>query len=353
MTRLPLLRPVLLPGLPRVWRGPHTLQLGLHPTRAILLDLPDPRAAGVLDLLDGTRPERVILLQAATVGLPAGEARDLLDSLRTAGLLLPGQQLLPPSLTGPARRRLTAEAAALALTQRVGPPPAHILRRRLAAKVVVTGRGRLAAPVAVALAESGVGHVEPDLPGPVVEADLPGSPLQVADLGLPRRAAVAAAVQRAAPGTLTRQLRRGSATLTVQLSYDQPVALVAAGHASRRQPHLAISIREGAAVVGPFVPPAGGPCLQCLDLHRRDRDPGWPELMVQLTPQAPEPCSVTTLLTATAYATAEALAFLDGGLPETVGAAVEISAPGRFRRRSWPTHPACGCIPRQPNHRPG
>ena len=44
------------PGLPRVWRGPHTLQLGTDPTRAVLIDLPDPRAAELLDLLDGTRP---------------------------------------------------------------------------------------------------------------------------------------------------------------------------------------------------------------------------------------------------------------------------------------------------------
>jgi hypothetical protein len=383
------MRPVLLPGLPRVWRGPHTLQLGLHPGRAILLDLPDPRAAGLLDLLDGTRPEAVFLRQAATVGLPTPEAHDLLDSLRRAGLLLAGRHLLPPALTGPTRRRLTAEATALALTalaltaqgrptvpigapahevgavdghrplsdpqapggsglsDRSGLSPAQILRRRMAAKVVVTGRGRLAAPIAVALAESGVGHVEPDLPGPVGEADLPGSPLQVADLGLPRRAAVAAAVQRAAPGTVTRQLRRGSATLTVQLGYDQPVALLAASYASRRQPHLVVAIREGTAAVGPFVPAVGGPCLQCLDLHRRDRDAGWPDLMVQLAPEAPEPCGVCTLLAATAFATAEALAFLDGALPETVGAAVEITAPGRFRRRSWPAHPACGCSPRR------
>ncbi|MDT5042747.1 MAG: hypothetical protein QOE51_3732, partial [Actinoplanes sp.] len=186
VTRVPLMRPVLLPGLPRVWRGPHTLQLGLHPGRAILLDFPDPRAAGLLDLLDGTRPEAVFLRQAATVGLPTPEAHDLLDSLRRAGLLLAGRHLLPPALTGPTRRRLTAEATALALTARGHPTvpiaapayeseaadghrpfsdpqapggfepsdrgglsPAQILRRRMAAKVVVTGRGRLAAPIAV------------------------------------------------------------------------------------------------------------------------------------------------------------------------------------------------------------
>jgi hypothetical protein len=346
MSRFPLPRPTLLPGIPRIWRTPRTLQLGLDPARALLLDLPDPRAAKLLDLLDGTLPERAILHRAADLGIPPDDARALLDSLHAAGFILPAQGFLPPSLPGTTRRRLTPEATALALDRadnRSLRSPAQTLRRRASAKVVVAGRGRLAAPIAVALAEAGVGHVDPDLPGPVTEEDLPGGPLHAADIGLPRRAAVAAAVQRAAPGTETRQTRRGSAALTIQLGYDQPVALLAAAHANRRQPHLAVTIREGAAVIGPLVPPAGGPCLSCLDLHRGERDAGWPELTAQLGPDALQPCTVATLLAATAYATAEALAFLDGATPETLGAAVEITAPGRFRRRSWPPHPACGC----------
>lgn len=363
MSRSPLLRPALLPGIARVWRTPHTLQLGLDPCRAVLVELPDPGAAKLLDLLDGTRPERAILRSAAELGIRPDETRALLDSLQAAGLLLSAPSLLPTSLPETTRRLLTPEATALAL-ERAQPPtslaepgskpppaagqsPARVLLRRTKAKIVVTGRGRLAAPIAVALAEAGIGHVEPDLTGAVIEADLPGGPLHAADIGLPRRAAIAAAVQRAAPGTATKPVRRGAATLTIQLGYDQPVELLAARHASRQQPHLAVAIREGAAVIGPFVPAAGGPCLNCLDLHRRDRDAGWPGLGVQLTPEAPEPCGVATLLCATSFATAEALTFLDGGKPETLGAAVEITAPGRFRRRSWPVHPACDCAARR------
>ena len=53
---------------------------------------------------------------------------------------------------------------------------------------------------------------------------------------------------------------------------------------------------------------------------------------------------MATLLAATAFATAEVLTFLDGGTPETLGATVEISAPGRFRRRTWHPHPGCRCL---------
>ncbi|WP_412744759.1 ThiF family adenylyltransferase [Krasilnikovia sp. MM14-A1004] len=350
MTRTPLLRPTLLPGVPRIWRGSHTLQLGLDPGRAILLELPDPRTAALLDLLDGTRPERVVLARAAALGVPPDDARTLLDALHTAGYVLAGRNLLPSALPADTRDRLTGEAAALAL-RRTGPPPrvpapststpARTLRRRAAAQVVVAGRGRLGAPIAVALAAAGVGHVDPDLPGHVSRADLPGGPLTSDDVGTPRRAAVAAAVRRAAPEARTGPVRRGQATLVVQLGHDQPAALLAAAHAARRQAHLAVTVQDGVAVVGPLVPPAGGPCLNCLDLHRRERDTGWPGAAPG--PGAAEPCAVTTLLAATAYAAAEALTYLDGGIAETLGGAVEIGAPGRIRRRTWPPHPDCGC----------
>lgn len=335
---------MLVPGLPRVWRSPHTLQLGLDPSRAVLIDLPDPRAADVLDLLDGTRSERVVLTWAADHGIATDDARTLLDTLHAAGFVVPAHTLLPPSLPDDTRRGLIGEAAALAL-RRVsagpsGQSPAATLRRRREARVVVTGRGRLGAAIAIALAEAGVGHVHPDLSGPVGAAELAGGPLSSGEIGSPRVEAVGAALRRAAPGVDTRPVRRGAASLVIQLASDQPVAVLAAGYSTRRQPHLAVAVREGAAVVGPFVPATGGPCLHCVELHREDRDAGRP------APQARadvEPCPVATLLAATGYATSEALTFLDGGSPDTVGAAVEITSPGRFRRRTWPPHPRCGC----------
>src|SRR5919107_156279 len=198
----------------------------------------------------------------------------------------------------------------------------------------------LGAAIAVALAEAGVGHVHPDLAGPVTPGELAGGPLRGADVGRFRGEAVSAALRRAAPGVETRPVRRGAASVVIQLAYDQPETVLATAYASRRQPHLAVAVREGVAVIGPFVPATGGPCLHCVDLHRRDRDAGWPGAVI---PDDAEPCGVATVLAAAAYATGEVLTFLDGGSPETLGAAVEIPTPGRFRRRTWPPHPACGC----------
>ncbi|MBM2622448.1 ThiF family adenylyltransferase [Actinoplanes sp. LDG1-06] len=330
-------RPTLIPGIPRVWRNRHELQLGSDPARAVVLRLPDIRAARVLDLLDGSRSERAILLEAAQSGVPPSDTRAVLDALSAAGLTVPSTALLPPVRFAD---RLTGEAAVLALRSRASPTPATRLRRRHAARVVVTGRGRLGAPIAVALAEAGVGHVHPDLPGQVHRGELAGGPLRASDIGRSRAEAVADALTRTVEGVETAAVRGQPATLLIQLDADRPVEVVAAAHVARRQPHLAVTIRDGSAMIGPMVPLAGGPCLTCLDLHRRDRDAAWPGPVPRT---GPEPCTIATLLAATALAVEETLTYLDGGTPETLGATLELASPSRQRRRSWPPHPRCGC----------
>jgi hypothetical protein len=342
--RAALPRPTLVPGLRRLWRDRHTLQLGVDPARAAVLEVPDPAVARLLDLLDGEHTERAVLSYATRFGIADADARGLLDALRGAGLLLSAQALLPTTLPEPTRRRLTAEAASLALRSTdAGRTPAQVLRRRAAARVVLNGRGRLAAPVATALADAGVGHVSPALdglvtPGEPVAAVLPGAAVR-----RPRAAAVAEAIRRAAPEAQTRTVRPSEASFVVHLGADRPAALLAAGHARRRRPHLMIGVRDTTVIVGPLVPPGGRPCLNCLDLHRCERDPAWPTLAAQLSEPGIEATSAPTVLAAAGYAAGEVLAYLDGGAPETVGATVEISAPGRLRRRTWAPHPDCDC----------
>ncbi|GGM28291.1 TOMM precursor leader peptide-binding protein [Micromonospora yangpuensis] len=345
MTRAILPRPTLLPGLARLWRDRHTLQLGVEPGRAVLLEIANPRAARLLDLLDGSHSVRSILGHASVSEVAPEEARGLLDALHAVGLVVPAHTLLPRDLAGPARTRLTGEAGALALTPQPLPgTPAQVLRRRRGARVVVTGAGRLGGPVAVALAQAGIGHLDLDLAGQVRPSDLVGTGLPAADVGRSLAAAVRDAIRGVAPGTETRPIRRGRADLVLQLGTDRPAALLATGYAQRRQAHLLLTLRGGVPVVGPLVRPPAGPCLNCLDLHRTDRDPDWPSLAAQLAVDGrEEACTVTTLLAATAYAAAEVLVQLDGGTPETLGRAVEIGAAGQLRRRVWAPHPSCGC----------
>jgi bacteriocin biosynthesis cyclodehydratase domain-containing protein len=275
------------------------------------------------------------------------EAAALLDTLHAAGLVVPARSLFPPAMP----ERLTAEAAALAFS---GPEaaPARTLRRRAAAKVVVTGASRLAPGVAVALAEAGAGHVHPDLTGAVTRHEPPGGPLTEADIGEPRAGAVAEAIRRSAPGTRTHPVRHGAAFLVIQLGHGDPATSAPTAGALRHRPRLTATVREGSVSIGPLFLPGSGPCPECIARHRADRGAQWPQPRFAETGAVVEPCSVATLLSAVARITHEALTFLDGGTPETLGAEVVITTPARTRRRTWAPHPACRCTRRAGGLRP-
>ncbi len=211
--------------------------------------------------------------------------------------------------------------------------------------MLVSGASQLAVPIATALAASGVGHVDPDVTGTAHVADAALAGLLPADARRPRHQAAAEAVRRAAPGVRLAPLRRDGATFAVLVGFAAPAELTALAYGRRRLAHLSVAVRDATVVVGPLVRPGVTPCLNCLDLHRQDRDPAWRVIAAQLSDGSDhaEPVAATTTLTATAYAADEVLTHIDGGTPTTVGTTVEIAGPASARRRRWTQHPRCGC----------
>jgi bacteriocin biosynthesis cyclodehydratase domain-containing protein len=343
--------PSLLPHLRPLWRDRRTLQLGTDPDRAVIVEFAEPVSARVLGLIDGTRSERALLRDAATLGVGTDEVQAVLGALQRAGVLVDAPALVPRGMPVPRRRRLLGEATALATRCLLDPgpaaaSPAQLLRRRAASRVLIAGQVRIATPIAVALAAAGVGHVAVPATGTVTVDDLAPGGLCAADVGRPAALATVDAIGRAAPDATTALLGPDEATFLVRVGFEPtPATLAARGYARRRLPHLAVAARDGAMVVGPFVPPAGSPCLACLDLHRADRDPAWRTLAAQLATEPPPApaCAVSTLLIGVGYAAAEVLAYLDGAPPRTRGVTIEIDGAGAERRRRWTAHPQCDC----------
>lgn len=342
-------RLTILPGLRRLWREADVVQLGIDPANATVIEFPDIDVARVLPLLDGSRHERAVIRDAAALGVPTQQTVDLLSALREARVLVSADTVMPDSLTEPARRHLTTEAAALAMTGRgdgARPSASEALRRRRAATVAVTGAARLGVPIGAALASSGVGHLDVRLRGRVGPGDVSVGGLALADLGRPRATAAADAIRRAAPAVETGTLRHGAASFVVQIGQRAPAELVALGYARRGVAHLLIEERDATILVGPLVTAAGSPCLHCLDLHRRDHDPAWPALVAQIatSPDETSATATSTLISAVGVAVAQVLAHVDGGSDVTVvGASIEVSSLATIRRRSWSPHPRCGC----------
>jgi bacteriocin biosynthesis cyclodehydratase domain-containing protein len=114
----------------------------------------------------------------------------------------------------------------------------------------------------------------------------------------------------------------------------------------RDLPHLAVTFGVGQATVGPLIEPGAGPCLYCLEHHRRDLDPSWAAISSQLWGRRSS--AETPLLSREVAALASRLVFrrLEIGRQAGGGAATSFrlsARTGDVTRREWMPHPDCGC----------
>lgn len=359
-------RPMLKPALRRSWRDRDSVQFGVDPAHAVVLEPVDAPAAGFLDLLDGTRGTGTLTRDAAALGLPPERVRALLGLLAQGGVLDDAAQHAALSAAvrhrAPLLDRLRPDLAALSVVHRGPGGAASRIRDRRSARVRVHGAGRVGGQLAALLSAAGVGAVDVVDGGRVEPWDTAPGGIPVEQVGERRDAAGRSAVRRAAPETRrsagapaargdTRPGRPG-AVLTViaprdgLLAYapdvDQARQLVAAG-----VPHLYAGVLEGMGVVGPLVLPGRTACGECLARQRAGEDPAWPLIVAQLRsgrqPAVPA-CDVALAAAIAGLAAAHALAHLDGRVPPSTGARVELSL-GRLRarERTLPPDPGCGC----------
>lgn len=342
-------RPVLTPAARRLWRDPQTLQLGRGPGAVMLAGI-DPGLRRLLSLLDGALDRDAVVAAAAAAGCPPERTGALLAALAQAGLLSDAASDHAPGLDPDERDRLSADHAALAL---LGDPTRSAVRRRRAAYVHVLGAGRVGASVAALLDGAGVGALVVDDDGITRAQDTGVAGLRRADVGRPRGAAVESRLSARRPGAsaATTSARARPPALWPDIVVLSPASPSALDDDRARLPpgitHLLAEVRDNVGVVGPLVLPGSSACLRCLDLTRTDRDPAWPALAAQLSSpvRGPLPCDGVLAVAVAAQTCQQVLALLDGrGRPASVGGTLELALPDwRWRRRSWPVHPACGC----------
>lgn len=343
------MRPRLNTAARPLWRDGSTLQFGLDPERAVVVEGVNSATARLLCHLDGTRLESEVLADAAAAGLDVGIVTQLLAGLRRHRLVVDGYPVALSDLGGQAAaERLAPDHASLAL-RHPGDLAAQILRRRRAAAVIVHGAGRVGAPLAALLAAAGVGRVIVVDDERARLGDCAPGGLAPSTVHRQRGAAAGETVRTCAPEVDTTPLPPNRSPDLVVLTEAPPPnsAPLAAMHAAGLA-HMLVGVRETTAIVGPLVLPGSSSCLRCTHLHRCDRDPAWPMLAAQLsTPRQgiAEPCDVVLASLTAAIGALQGLAFLDGETPATLGGTLELSLPGwQIRRRTWMPHPNCGCL---------
>lgn len=238
------------------------------------------------------------------------------DATVQVGLDVADQVLLPdaPDGAAPLLRSLRAGATLAGLERSRGAVPRAWLRRA----VDKLSAGGLLVP------DQGKGPAPPVIVGDGTLADAVASAAGVAAVP------ASAWSPEAHPGRLV-VLCPG----TVEVDRVAARELARAG-----RPHLVVRAEPERAVVGPFVIP-GTACVACTDLVRRDLDPGWPHVLVQLCRTRHAPARAWAAWAA-GTALAQAAAWSSGGLPDTVGGTLELScADGVLGARRWPMRPDC------------
>jgi len=347
-------RPALNPALRQLWRDGQTLQLGLDPGRAVVVEGVHPGLGRFLLDLNGRDPWAVAVAAGPAFGIPAEETERVLGLLNEAGALVDRScdEAIRDELTTTERDRLAPDLAAWSIVDRDPTTAARTLRRRTEATVQLVGAGRVGATAARLLAAAGVGRVQVVDAEPARAGDVSPGGLAAADPGASRGAQVQQAVLAVSPSMQRRRHRPHVGTsLTVLCPVGPaPERSVVEQLVIRGAPHLVAGVLDNVGTIGPLVLPGRSPCLRCLDLHRTDRDPLWPLLVAQLSGRAPAwfvaPCDVALAAAVSAHAVLAALAFLDAPRAEhpLAGAVVELGRSGLdLSRRPFVTHPSCGC----------
>lgn len=108
--------------------------------------------------------------------------------------------------------------------------------------------------------------------------------------------------------------------------------------------HLAVTLEDRFATVGPLVVPGRTPCIRCDDLARRDLDPCWPAVATQLVGRrSPVRDPATIRQTADAAARVVAAFTRDGTTPPEHGVVRIEGQTGLATARARSFHAACGC----------
>ncbi len=327
-------RPWLRRDVPLLWRGETRLQIGTDPQRLIIIDT----TRSLVNWATSLRGERTLAeaLQAVPESLyriedepDSGDAGfdaltqqrlQLLELLHRCGAIADAANVsyFRGSTTPEQREQLDRQAAALRHCYS-DERATDALPQRRRSTIAVHGDNELTERVCQLLSLSGVGAV----------------------------------IKREPPSSTSREGRNRALGIDLQILAHSwhPDLLDDAGALTSDVPHLHVATWGHVGVIGPLVVPGMSSCLNCARLHKRDADPLWPRLMIQLAHLRPDVAAIDTglLQLAAAHAAMIATAFIDAqGDVTRYGTLLNrqrhVCAPeGVTRDDVMPAHPLCGC----------
>jgi hypothetical protein len=318
-------------------RGPGSLQLGLCPDSGVVLDGLSEAEIAMAESLDGSMDSATLYAVAGAAGVAPDRASALIQTLSDHHLLVDTatDRAWLSEVRGQKHRPLRPDVTAMALTAAYGLPGDGFDRiaARSTQHVVISGEGDLPCALADLLRAGGIGRVS-----------VGTQAANALDLEL--------------RGWRSGVRRTGSGQAPHPPDQPDLVVLAAMGaiHSDagapwlrRGIPHLPLVVQAHRVQVGPLITGGSGPCLSCMDLHRRDRDAAWPALLSQLSPVWPlrpgapvNPESTLTAMTAGVAATIVHTCLDGQPVPDDVSLELSLPWPASLSRR-WLRHSLCDC----------
>lgn len=332
-------RPQLKSHAQPLRRGPGSIQLGLCPERGVVLDGLSAAEIAMAESLDGSTDIETLYAVAAASGIPPDRVSGLMALLRERQLLVDTDTVkhrtwLSP-LDEPGRHALQppGTAAAIAAAYGLSGDGREQVSARSTQHVVISGEGDLPSALAELLRVGGIGEVS-----------VGENAVDLLDLELRghRRGAGQAAFGSRLGGPAGPDLVVLAAVGAIHADAGEPWL-------RRGIPHLPLVVQSHRVRVGPLITGLSGPCLGCMDLHRRDKDAAWPALLSQLSPTWPlrpgAPVNLESTLNAMTIGLAAMIVHtcLDGQpVPGDLSLELSLPWPAILSRR-WFRHPLCDC----------
>ena len=318
-------------------RGPGSLQLGLSPDTAVVLDGLSDAEIAVTEGLDGSMDIPTLYAVATAAGVAADRVSSLIATLHERHLLLETttDRAWLSRVDQPRRHTLRPGTTAVAIAAAYDLPGDGIdyVAARATQQVVIGGEGDLPYALADLLRAGGIGGVS-----------VGTNAVNALDLELRGHRATRG---RTRYGSVSDLPARPDLVVLTAMGAIHPDA----GEPWLRRgiPHLPLVAQGHRVLLGPLITRSTGPCLTCMDLHRRDRDAAWPVVLAQLAPAWPlhpaAPVNLESALTAMAIGAAAMIvhAYLDGQpVPGDLSLELSLPFPVALCRR-WFRHPLCGC----------
>ncbi len=336
-------------GVHILWRNKHEIQIGIDPTKSLIVDAQIGKR--ILELCDGTRTMQNVIDEMTQVASGRETICNLLNLLSNQGLLV-GQEDFQSSEISIKKNAVLHNSDARFLAQRDLSHPATNFTNRLSADIHIYGGGRLGMTIALLLATGGFQKIFVKDEQLITASDLSAWGASRIDIGMRRDKVAMQLIERVQAGA-TQRTGSNQNSQAHRLKILAPDCVADYPWISPDQsdscltsdtPHIFATLAGSKSMKSSIIQPGINGCIRCMHSYLTDRDPAWPIVCAQLIGRTSADVSPTGLVMSTALKVAASVSEWFDSAKNQANLIEVNSWPDGLTQNIWnEPHPACGC----------